>query len=393
MPEIVKLTRRCLALNSRGGRLSNAPELYKRQPRAFLFVLLCSLSPPPIISILVKVREARFAKNAARYLYLSKMSSSRDRSSHIIASLVAISFIVGWTLFVNHLVNIAHVSQGADYWVDLARRQTYDVCYNGCNDCLDVDRIEDACLMTKKVNVLGVDCDASKIWTWADRYPLECLVAVGNIYRRNALWWKKFWLRALWLLNALSVGVYIIVYTTSATILGKAQPRPVHRRRRNSATPLLTTLTVSILAVAMFPSVAAYRCTGMGAAYDQHFTNADGSLYGVIHGWLSNCYDESYSCGESCSTAVSSEKKSCDPIWCSQPRLDKPPSYYVDHAAHRVMSCGFRLINTVPGLVDKRIANPRIEGKLWVKVSVNHFNGSDGVFEQVQCLYGMVEPP
>ncbi|KAF2463306.1 uncharacterized protein BDR25DRAFT_384625 [Lindgomyces ingoldianus] len=321
------------------------------------------------------------------------MSSSRDRFSCVIASLMAISSIISWTLFVNHLVKTAHVSQGADYWVDLARHQTYSLCYNGCNDCLDVDRIEGACLMTRKVNIPGVDCDASKIWTWADRYPLECLVAVGNIYKDKALWWKKFWLGTLWLLNTLSVVVYKVVYAILDPILDKAQYRPVQRPRRNSSTPLLTAFTVSILAVTMLPSVSAYRCTQMSPAYDQHFINADGSLYGVIHGWLSNCYDESYSCGESCSTAISDGRKSCDPIWCSLPRLDKPTSYYVDSAAHRVMSCGFQLTKTIPGLVDKRIANPRIEGKLWVKVSVNHFNGSDGVFEQVQCLYEMVEPP
>jgi hypothetical protein len=321
------------------------------------------------------------------------MNSNRNRFSSIIALLIAVSSIIGWTLFVNHLVKTARISQGADHWVDIARHQTYDLCYNGCNDCLDVDRIENACLMTRKVTIPGMDCDASKIWTWADRYPLDCLVAVGNIYKYNALWWKKFWLGALWLLNLLSVGVYMVVYAISESVFDKARRHPVRPRRRNSTTPLLNAFAVSLLAVAMLPPVAAYRCTQMGPTYDQHFINEDGSLYGVIHGWLSNCYDESYSCGESCSTTTSDGRTSCDPTWCSQPRLDKPPSNYVDHAAHRVMSCDFRLTRTVPGVVNKRIANPRIEGKLWVKVSVNHFNGSDGVFEQVQCLYDMVEPP
>jgi hypothetical protein len=321
------------------------------------------------------------------------MSYSRDRFSCIIASLMAISSIIGWTLFVNYLVKTAHVSQGADYWVDLARHQTYDLCYNGCNDCLDVDRIEHACLMTRNVNILGVDCDASNIWTWADRYPMECLVAVGDIYKHEALWWKKFWLRGLWLLNTLSVFVYKIVYAISQSNSDKAQYRSVHRQRRNSSAPLLTAFTVSILAVTMIPSVAAYRCTRMSPTYDQHFINADGSLYGVIHGWLSDCYDESYSCGESCSTAISDGRKSCGPILCSLPRVDKPSSYFVDSAAHRVMSCGFQFTKSVPEEARKRIANSRIEGKLWVKVSVNHFNESNSVLEQVQCLYEMVDPP
>ena len=47
----------------------------------------------------------------------------------------------------------------------------------------------------------------------------------------------------------------------------------------------------------------------------------------------------------------------------------------------------------VPVVVDKRVANPRIEGKLWVKVAVNRFNGSEGIDQKVQCLYDIVEAP
>jgi hypothetical protein len=40
-----------------------------------------------------------------------------------------------------------------------------------------------------------------------------------------------------------------------------------------------------------------------------------------------------------------------------------------------------------------RIANPRIEGKLWVKVAVNRFNGSEGVEPKLKCLYNIIDAP
>jgi hypothetical protein len=67
------------------------------------------------------------------------------------------------------------------------------------------------------------------------------------------------------------------------------------------------------------------------------------------------------------------------------------PADFIRPAAPYVTGCGFKLVDIVSGVVDRRIANPRIEGKLWVKVAVNRFNGSDGVEEQVKCLYDMVE--
>jgi len=320
---------------------------------------------------------------------LKKLGSSR-----IIATLTAIAFVIGWTVFVVHLIKTARVNQGADHWVDLARSQAYGLCYNGCNDCVDVGRIEDACLLTRKVTVPGAVCDASKIWTWADRYPLQCLMAVGNIYKEKALFRKKILLGLLLLLNILALGVFKIIYIISEKVRHQIRHRPVRRTRRNSATtPLLAATTASLLAIALIPPVSAYRCTEKGLVHDQYFINDDRTLYGIIHGWLGNCHDETTSCGETCSTATADGKTSCQPDWCSEPVVDRFPSDYVNSAAFRVMSCGFRVTNVVPGKVDRRIANPRIEGDLWVKVAVNRFNGTEGVLEQVLCLYDMVRAP
>ncbi|KAF2184218.1 hypothetical protein K469DRAFT_710130 [Zopfia rhizophila CBS 207.26] len=325
------------------------------------------------------------------------MSSKRGTFGLVIGGLFGVSSIVLWTLYVNRIVKTAHVSEGVNHWVNLARDEAYGLCYDGCSDCLDVESIGKACRMTASVNISGVVCNASKMWTWADRYPLECLIAVGEIFKADALWWKRFWLRALYLLNVGSVLFFVLgCWVAEGTLavcdsFNLAKPRLVQRRRSNSRTPLLNPGVILLLAIAFLPPVAAYRCMYMNPAQNQLFANADDSLYGVIHGWLSDCYDGTYSCGESCST--SDGKSTCGAIWCSQPRINRPPSYYVNSAARRVQNCDFRLVDAVPGMVDKRIANPRIEGRLWVKVSVNRFNGSEGVLQQVQCLYDMINIP
>lgn len=310
-------------------------------------------------------------------------------TSALVASSAAILFIVVWALFINHLVTNAHITEGLDHWVNMARDEAYGVCYDGCNDCLDVESIAAACQMTRKVNISGVVCDASKMWTWADRYPLECLISVGEIYRSDALWWKRFWLRSLYILSLAAWPIFLVMYSATEKL---SKLRTVERRRGiGIRTPLLNAATISILAlVSVVPSVGAYRCTYMNPAHNQHFASADGTLYGVIHGWLSDCYDQSSSCGESCSTPSSSGKETCSPIWCSQPQINQPPRYFVNAAARRIRECGFRMVDAIPGIVDKRIANPRIEGTLWVKVSVNQFNGTGGLLEQVRCLYDIV---
>jgi hypothetical protein len=326
--------------------------------------------------------------------------------SALVGLIISISFAVSWILYINHLVDTAQVNLGVEHWIETARTQAYGVCYDGCSDCLDVGSIEKACRMTTKANVSGAICDASKLWTWANRYPVECLQAVGDIYKAGALWWKKFWYRALYILTMLSLPLGLLAYSATSWLLERfnipALPnrRPRLRRGRqgsNSTTPLLTAATLSVLALALATPAAAYPCMNYHPAHNQLFANADGTLYGVIHGWLSNCYDYTYSCGESCTTSPPSDGgsggASCSAIYCTQPRTDTAPADFVRAAARHVTECGLRLVDVVPGVVDRRIANPRIEGRLWVKVAVNRFNGSEGVEEQVRCLYDMVEAP
>src|SRR5206468_2781727 len=136
-----------------------------------------------------------------------------------VAFCILFGFIIGilsaisWILYVKHLVDTAQVPQTAEHWIETARTQAYGLCYDGCYDCLNVGSIEEACRMTTKTNLSGVICDASKMWTWADRYPIECLQAVGEIYKADALSRKKFWLSALYLLTFLSAPLGLLAYS------------------------------------------------------------------------------------------------------------------------------------------------------------------------------------
>jgi len=152
---------------------------------------------------------------------------------------------------------------------------------------------------------------------------------------------------------------------------------------------------VAVLALAALPiPVAAYPCPSYYPPYDKPFANADGTLYGVIHGWLSDCYDETYTCGQSCTTSPANGQETCDPISCTRPQPFRLPVDFVNSAAWRVENCGFRLVTAVPGVVDKRVPNPRIEGELWVKIAVSAFNstdiGGERLDDGVKCLYEMI---
>ncbi|EKD18387.1 hypothetical protein MBM_03380 [Drepanopeziza brunnea f. sp. 'multigermtubi' MB_m1] len=48
-----------------------------------------------------------------------------------------------------------------------------------------------ACQKTASAVVSGVDCNGARMWNCLDRYPTECLEALGNIYKSEALAAKK----------------------------------------------------------------------------------------------------------------------------------------------------------------------------------------------------------
>ena len=221
---------------------------------------------------------------------------------------------------------------------------------------------------------------------------------MGEIFKANALWWKKFWLRALYILvPVFGVLASLATFLTIEWVrFGDRRPRiTVRRFEVGIRTPLLPHAMVAVLALSLLSTpAAAYPCPNYYPPYNRLFANADGTLYGVIHGWLSDCYDESYTCGESCTTSPANGGVSCSPISCTRPEPSKFPSDFVNKAAWRVEKCGFRFVDAVPGVVDKRVPNPKIEGAMWVKISVNAFNstdiGGEGLDKGVKCLYEMI---
>ncbi|KAF8860086.1 hypothetical protein BDZ45DRAFT_328116 [Acephala macrosclerotiorum] len=298
---------------------------------------------------------------------------------------------VAWILFVKHLVSTAKVSQDDYYWIDKAY-QSYDLCYKGCTDCLYVDVIADACQRTS-LGVPGTICEASKIWYWEDRYPAPCLSTLGDIYKDEALASKRFYLKFWYILTPVfAILAYLVAFGLFSTCSFEC-PRPRARQRGvrgngQSRQPLLAVAVVSILALSS--TASAFPCINHYPAYDRPFSNVDNTLYGTIHGWLSSCHWEEYECGETCTTSSNDGRKSCSPKWCAEERAHAGPIELVNGASKYVERCGFRMVDWVPGVVGMRVPNPAIEKKLWVRVSVSRFNGSEGLEAMVGCLYDIV---
>lgn len=307
---------------------------------------------------------------------------------------------------VQYLIQNAEVSESPDFWIQAARVKAYGACYDGCHDCIDVEFAEKACRITTKVNVTGVICDANKMWNWAERYPIECLSAVGDIYKADALWRLKWKYRAQLLLVVFTVPAGILGYFATDGLLQwivanwctatRIKPiiprrRSPHRRikRSGSSTALLGSAAIASMA----GTAHAYPCTTYNPAHNQFFASPDHKLYGVVHGWLSNCYTYTYSCGEACpSNYNGGSRNGCRTVYCEGTDTSATPIDYVLAASKRVSACGFELVDSVPGVIGARIANPRIERDLWVKVSVNRFNLTDHTEPSIMCLYNMVQP-
>jgi hypothetical protein len=336
----------------------------------------------------------------------SRIRLSQMKPVPFLCGLLAwISLTIAWILYVNHLVDTATIPGSDRHWIERARHEAYGVCYDGCNDCLDIGRIEEACRITSIVQIQGVTCDASRMWFWADRYPNECLEAVGGIYKEKDLKRKRFKLRFSYILATLTVLAGFAIYKATDRFIerrARQQRRARYRHRdgprASATTPLLRATTVSTTLVTMLlcaSLVDGYACRNWHPVHNQPLeSEIDPTLFGNIHGWLSDCYTERYACGEKCDSDQRSST-TCTTEWCSRERADASPVDFVRRAAKLVTGCGFKMVDIVPGIVDKRIANPRIERDLWVKVSVNRFNGSgSGVVDaQVLCLSEVAKWP
>jgi hypothetical protein len=291
---------------------------------------------------------------------------------------------------VQHEIANAQVNSDPGKWTQIARTEAYDACYYGCNDCDDTDWAYNACKMTARANVTGVICDGNLMWNWAARYPTECLKAVGEFYKAGALSKLKQTYRNQLAVIILTVLIGIIGAVITYKIWNCTAERCQARARGRSAGysagysagrfALITTASASIVSHSR-----AYPCTGYGTIADQYFINANKTLYGVVHGWFSNCYD--YPCG--CTTSCSSgdDGGGCSTTCSTCTASDAAPIEYVNATLGHVKACGFELVGVVDGDVNMRVANPLIEKKWWVKISVNEFNLTNVTDPSIFCLH------
>jgi len=63
------------------------------------------------------------------------------------------------------------------------------------------------------------------------------------------------------------------------------------------------------------------------------------------------------------------------------------PIEYVNATLGDIKACGFELVDALDGDVNMRVANPLIEKKWWVKISVNKFNLTDVTDPSIFCLH------
>lgn len=343
------------------------------------------------------------------------LKSSVPRLKLPLAILVGASITAGTTYalvkHIQHLIVTARVSSDPQIWIHKARDDGYGACYNGCEDCHDMDFAYNACQKTARAFVPGIDCNGTRMWNWLNRYPIECLEALGAIYKAEALTRKKQSYRnqlAVIILTILAgvIGAFV-VYKLWSRWFPPAPPPVVEwptapppyqppvrppRPRNRKQWPFFWR---GAAAASFIGGSHAFPCWGYSSKADQYFINPNNTISGVVHGWTSNCYQESYICGQTCTTTNTGggqdggggSTTTCTPDWCTRNVEDAAPKFYVNWSSRRVQGCGFQLVDNVEDEVSLRIANPLLEKNWRVKISVNQYNVTDVTDPSVMCLW------
>jgi len=318
---------------------------------------------------------------------------------------------------VQHLVATASVNNDPAYWAQVARQQAYDGCYLGCDDCDDPSYAYNACQRTTQINVSGQVCSGALMWNWRDRYPELCLLAVGTLYKGDALAALQKHYRAqyavvLVTLLAGAIGGWItwcvwrsctrrrrdrlararswgdpwnssVAARAGNTINTAASRRRKQQKRQARKKPRAGLFGLAAL-TGLFSGrrAAAFPCTGYDNITDLYIAAANGTVVGRVHGWLSDCYTYSCNCWQSCSSC------DCDDTGCSTccsticetcTASDRAPSAYVADVLPHVQACGFASVGGPPPgtTVGVRVANPGIEQTWWVRIEVSGLNVTD----------------
>ncbi|KAI1336305.1 hypothetical protein F5Y15DRAFT_427206 [Xylariaceae sp. FL0016] len=314
-----------------------------------------------------------------------------------------------WALVmrVTYLVANAKVPSDPEVWMRRARTEDYDPCYHGCGDCDDPGFAETACLRTAGFRANAtVSCDGRRIWNWADRYPAACLEAGGEIHRARALEGLKQSYRNQYAIVVLTILAGVVgglavwaawrrltarrrrrARETEASWPGWRNPRsrPCARGEGRIKRVLVGGLTLC------GARAHAYPCIRDGAAADAYFVNGNETISVRVHGWLSNCWDETI-CTPSCSlvcTATGGCTEYCVEDCFATTHTGKAPSEYVADVADRVLRCGLHRVPYAPADTHLRVANPGIEKNLWVTIGVNGYNVTtpEDTDPEILCLH------
>jgi hypothetical protein len=351
-------------------------------------------------------------KYSVRALVFHRIASFLVKISFPFAIISGCAITAGTTYalvrWVQHLISTAAVNSNPVVWMQAARTNAYDACYYGCNGCSDTWWAYNACAMTARANVTGVICDGNKLWNWKERYPLECLAAVGEFYKADALRNLKKSYRnrlAIIILTIIagflgSVIVYLawkkitisleerarINYENSRVWLTKKRSTS-DLEKRSSSTGKSPRKFALLGGLAIFSGKSnAYPCTGYNAAVDQYFENANKKIFGTVHGYLSDCYDYTCDCVTTCGGG---SMPSCTTSCSTCTAVRTVPTSFVHRVIPKVQSCGFVLADAVEGDVNLRVANALIERNWWVKISVNTYNVTEETDPSIMCLHAI----
>lgn len=353
----------------------------------------------------------------------------------IVGCTITATTTYGLVRHVQHLIATATVSSDPKVWLQEARTRAYDACYFGCDDCDDPQYAFKACQKTASANVTGILCDGAQMWNWKDRYPIECLQALGVQYQKAALKAKKQSYRnqlaliILTILAGLIGAILVYLWLEHRQSVRARQKKHSDRRYGQAPTPPSYTptpppsygskevnsispshdqrskgtwrrlFTFQWLALfGLFRTAHGYACTGHNPVSNQYFVNDNHTIFGVVHGWLSNCY-QVQECTTSCTTSCSggggssgsgySCSTSCSESCWFVTYTDHAPEDYVNYTLPAIEACGFGLVDAVEGDTNVRVANPGIERLHWVSISVNGYNVTDlnATNDQIWCLY------
>lgn len=366
-------------------------------------------------------------------------------------------------------------------WIQKAREEVYDACYDSCSNCLEPTFSHNACNISARVNVAGAICDGSKIWNWKDRYPGACLKALGEMYKADAVesLLRSSGYRATLIVLSIVFGFIVCVAigyhflrvyrrrsrttaTAGASIplqsintRASGPPHPLIRRLQGStrasgppppdftpSAPVRNSTTQTTLHggrgagrgreasldselgkaseelhepssaapntkstfrsipaalgfAALFGKTNAWFCNDNVTI--RHFTNADSTIFGDVHGWLSECYKYECNCRKICTPGAIDEGRiilhrgpeSCVRTCDTCTGVKTGSLEYVDRIKPKVALCGFRFVDVTVGDAWWRVANAMIEENWLVTISVNTYNVTQETAQEVLCLHAI----